>query len=291
MNNFLMPESYTEKNIQLELARALKNGYLRLVLGAGVSQSFGLPGWSELVRRIAENCGAVVEPDHGNETNAFNIYSKFFQKDRARFEDALKAALYQDGDNSISYLANFPMMRAIGALSMAGIRGGVTEILTFNYDDLLESYLRYHGFVVKTTAKMPTRSSYADIEIIHLHGCLPKEKIIESRRTIFLTSDYDAEVNVDTLWKQRASHILRSNLCIFIGLSGDCQNFRGLVTHANMEHVTQNSHLYWGFRFSSDENDKRKTLLESSGIHQITMSHERIPDWLLSITQLAASLD
>ena len=46
-------------------------------------------------------------------------------------------------------------------------------MITFNYDDLLEIYLEFHGLVVEPIWRDEHWASNADIRIYHPHGFLP----------------------------------------------------------------------------------------------------------------------
>lgn len=288
-NIFLMQESYnSEDKLKNLLAKALKNGHLRLVIGAGASMGFDLPNWDKLVEKIATTNS--LSPD-GNDVKEQSqwLLDEGFKGDKNRFASEVKKALYMDFDGTLTKLTSSPLLRALGALSMAGLRGGVTEIVSFNFDNLLALYLQCHGFVVESTAVLPSLSTKCDAEVLHVHGCLPYDKSMESRSIVFTESDYDSEVNDRTsLWNQRVAYIFRSNICLFIGLSGNDGNLRSLIMDAKANHALKESHIYWGVRFASKHDDNRKGMFKKNGIHQVTISHDDLPNWLLDITQLAA---
>ena len=285
------PEYYdNDENRRVIASTALRKGYLRLVLGAGVSSAVGLPGWEQLVTDMAV---LTEKQPKGKDLAAKSdwLLRKGASGDRKAFADLVRKALYEGYDGSMPGLSTHPLMVALGALSMAGLRGGVSEIITFNFDNLLELYMRYHGFVVRSTSTLPSLSKRSDVEVLHVHGTLPFSNDEPIPRNIVFTEDDFDEVTGDRgdIWNQRISHILRSNFCLFIGVSGDDPNLRSMIRAIRNEHPIRASQRYWGFRFSSSEDDDRREMFEKNGIYQITIPHNNIPQWLLGVTQLAAT--
>ena len=132
---------------------ALKTGNLTLCLGAGVSVCSGFPGWLELMTRIAED---ALPPEQ------YQTLSEIFLGGRnlnllttARFlrnRFLLHASLPYFVQGAIYLTANHDAENAI----MSGISELVKlcveqdvklTILTYNFDDLLEYYIRKMGLL------------------------------------------------------------------------------------------------------------------------------------------------
>lgn len=132
------PEHYEKDgHIKTILAEALSRGNLRIVLGAGASIGCGLPNWPKLIQNIAAGYGIDI-PDDGLPQQSKFLFKNGAKKNRGDFAEAVRKALFLDHDGSITALSKNALLAALGAMSMAGIRGGVTEIVTFNFDDLLD---------------------------------------------------------------------------------------------------------------------------------------------------------
>lgn len=279
------PEFYQSvDNIKTLVSEALVSGHLRIVLGAGISSALGLPEWNDLVSRMAVILNATPK---GNDAAAKSdwLLRNTLDNDKKQFDEIVREALYKNYDTSMEGLSTHPLMVALGALSLPGQRGGVSEIITFNFDNLLEIYLRYLGFVVNTTTELPSLSKKCDVEVLHIHGTLPYPVSKEIPRDIVFTEDdFDTIVGKNNFWADRVNHILRSNLCLFIGLSGNDPNLRSLLKNAKTDNPLMRSNPYWGFRFTSETNDPKRNMFNDNGICQITMPHVDLPSWLLSIT-------
>ncbi len=289
VSQLLQPEYFSRpQNLKTWLARALNQGKLRLVLGAGVSQEIGLPSWSDLVARLERHCQKTFAGNDDTEKSEAILRNGFY-RDRIKFAEAVRKCLYEGYDSTLAGLSTRRLMIALSALAIPGRRGSVREIVTFNFDDLLEEYLGYLGFHVQSTALLPRWSGLHDIEILHVHGVLfsnPQKPI--DRGVVFTESDFDEIVgDARNLWHKKVIDILQSNFCIFIGLSGDDPNLRNILVKTKKEHVSSEESLFWGIRFSSDENDRRKGTFEDNGIFQVTVPHAEIPDWLFDVIQAA----
>jgi hypothetical protein len=287
------PDSYDVPGaVQNLIARALVSGRLRLILGAGVSIGCGLPNWGDLIDSLAKHFD-IEPPGDTLELKAEHLFREGARGDRKVFAEAVRTSLY-GGPSTVSLpdLSSNRLMVAIGALSMAGLRGGVSEIVTFNFDDLLERYLQYHGFLVRSTPILPALSSRQDVEILHLHGLLPSDIATSiPSGIVFTESDFDDVVgDRSDFWHQRVTQIMRSNVCLFMGLSMSDGRLRQMVMEVSKSHPILKREKYWGFRLCADESDGRREKLDDLGIHQVTIGHDEVADWLLETTQLAAAI-
>jgi SIR2-like domain len=275
------------RNIQSWLSSSLAGGRLRLVLGAGVSNACGLPNWGELVERIASNNDVSPVGDDDLSRSSW-LLRKAFGNDRDKFADGVQKALYEEYDHSLPSLTTKRLLMALGALSMPSRRGNVSEIITFNFDDLLEMYLTYLGFSVLSTAILPRWSDRPDVEVLHIHGLLPSDASIPIPRDIVFTgSDFDEVVGKSDIWRIRTIQIMQSNICIFVGISGEDPNQRSILQDIKKTHVSTKSLPYWGIRFTSSEDDAKNEDFLECGVLPVILNHSEIPDWLFTVSQLA----
>jgi hypothetical protein len=284
-----------QASIKDHLARQLRAGRLCAVLGSGASAQFKLPQWSGLIDALC-NVSNITLPDDvkksGNESASEWVLTFGFKGDRRKFAEAVREALYSGCDISFASLRRNDLLAALGALAMASSRGSVSRVITFNFDDLLETYLEFHGFLVEAIATLPTWASRADVRVFHPHGLLPIGTSRALTNVVFTARDFDEVVGRSDLWRGLTLDVFRSHTCLFIGLSGDDKNLRSLLHEARESHVSRElNHLRWGFRFAKDT-DARNFEWDNRGIHNIIVAdYDRdIPAWLFEIAQTAASL-
>ena len=90
------------------LADQLAGGALTVVLGAGASQSFGLPKWDALVDRLALAARVAMTSGLSATHRAELIFHKGYASDRLKFAEAVREALYAGTDVSLGRLLASP---------------------------------------------------------------------------------------------------------------------------------------------------------------------------------------
>lgn len=270
------------------LASQLYVGRLTLLLGAGVSFAFGLPSWDTLTARLAARTGIAKPAALTNEEFAEHLLIKFCHNDDARLAALTRDALYDGYDRSFNALRRHDMMAALGALAMASSRGSTTRVITFNFDDLLETYLTSLGFDVEAVVEVPSWMSRADVRVLHPHGLLPSDGTPITRPIVLAKTHYSRVVGRSTsAWRNELIPIMRSSTCLFIGLSGADNNLDSILEEVKDQHVTR--HPYWGLRFALRD-DSRLDIWGQRRVFQILVDdHSAIPAWLFEICQRAAT--
>jgi hypothetical protein len=285
--------SYFERpeNIYKHLAKRLAEGRLSLALGAGVSVGLGLPGWRALLERCFSALGSSVPVGTSDQVVGDRLLS-LLGGDRARLAELLRQKLYENFRRSLRTMQENKLLVALGALIMSASRSNLVQIISFNYDDLLEVYLSYHGFVVVPVYEMPTWASRADATIFHPHGFLLSTEGTQPMGRIVLSQlDYDDGQNQWIPWKNLIIDRLSSTTPLFIGLSGNDQNLTGILAHLKDTHVSRRAgEPFWGFRIALDSDDTSDEW-EMRGVGQLSLtSYDEIPNVLLKICQLAADI-
>jgi len=181
---------------------------------------------------------------------------------------------------------------------MPSRRGNVSQVITFNFDDLIEVYLSHLGFCVETIVYdsdnkkiMPEFSKNADITVYHPHGILPSISNDErSPNIIFAESDFKNIVNKsgNTIWQQILKNVLSTKLCLFIGVSATDKTLQYVLPKARDSHAAKKyGFMYWGVRFSC--HDGQKDFWKNQGIFLKNLGdYKNLPIWLFEISQLAA---
>lgn len=274
------------------LADQLISRRIALVLGAGVSQGAGLPNWQELVHRLYESKGIVPDPALSPEKASEDFYSKYYNDKDKEFAGLVRDVLYIGTKLDPTSLGRSPLLNAIGAILTASTRGSAGCAITFNYDDLLESHLRYRGFVVNAVYELPAWNKATDMLVLHAHGYLPSEKSLATSKGIVLTRmDYDRVIGKsDDIWNQRMLDIFRSHTCIFIGLSGDDARLTSLLSTTKDHHRScLDKHAFWGVRAVASDADLTNGTWTDRGVYCRSLgSYDDIPNWLFNICRLAA---
>jgi hypothetical protein len=278
------------------LASQLRQGRIALFLGAGISKPFGLPLWDQLLQRLFASRQRKPNRKDKLEKQAEAFHSEFFATDHSGYVKAIHDALY---DRSVR--VDFEEMRrnatlaAIASLVMSSRRGRVAHVVTFNFDNLLEIYLQYHGFVVRSIAEDNAWAGVADVAVLHPHGLIPygaPDK--SSSQIVFDRSSYATVIgDAKNAWRQQILCILRSHTCLFIGLSGDDDNLLSMLMDCKGHHASDaNNSAFWGATFTTASTDQAD-IWEKNGVFRKRVKDYEIdlPRILFAISQDAASAE
>ena len=87
------------------------------------------------------------------------------------FHELVQDSLYDGVELDFASIRQNPTLAAIGALVAHSRRGNVSEVFTFNYDDVLERYLGYQGIIARPIIDERFWLIPADVLVHHPHGC------------------------------------------------------------------------------------------------------------------------
>lgn len=275
------------------LARQLRQGSLAIVLGAGASCGFGLPGWEKLVDRMFQRASIAKPHDLRPEMAAEKLLRSVFNNDRMQFASAVRDALYEGVSLAFDDLRKNDLLAAVGALAMASSRGSVAKIVSFNFDDIIKLYLSYFGHDVRVAVTLPDWNRHADVQVLYPHRILPSNfSEYIPRPIIFTQEDYDEIIgNASDEWHEEILGVFRSHTCIFIGLSGNDGNLTSLLKKAHDTHACRGTgEMYWGVRFGLD-GDELADMWDARGVfHNVVRTYDEIPQILFDVCQRAARL-
>lgn len=274
------------------LGNQLQHGRVALFLGAGISMPFDLPSWPNLLLRMFKAKSDVPNKRDRVEKQAESFSAKYCPKNHLAYVTAIHDALYEGVKADFQALQQNATLAAIGSLVMASRRGCVSHVVTFNFDNLLETYLRYYGYVVRSVSEQCEWAGAADVTVLHPHGFVPYlEPASSSSQIIFDRSSY-AKVIGDNAnpWRQQLLCILRSHTCLFVGLSGDDDNLLSLLMECKDSHVSRkHNSAFWGITFATAAKDDAD-IWEKNGVYRKKIANYDVdlPRILFAICQEAA---
>ena len=257
------PGSQRRSPLTADLRDAYTDGHLALGLGAGVSQGSALPGWNELVCRLAEALPRVSRRsaqtllDAGYDATVLATILREKVGADADFANLVRQSLYRDfpfkeavGKDNHSRFAKHirdtnPTLHAVG--TMCGIRVDtrkflpnprIRALMTLNIDALLEMYTRarFRGRVLRTVERAAASASATKIHSYHVHGYLVREfsnstrppRAMEADDRLILTEQqyFDVVANANGFVNYTMLYLLREYRFLFIGLSMRDPNLR-----------------------------------------------------------------
>lgn len=229
----------------------LKNAYneeeLVLVLGAGVSAPYKLPDWASLLQNLLFETFNNGDSD----SDASHVLSKIFTEifpnsplisarylqeyfkehvSERNFEQMVKEALYE----RIKRDTNSATVSEVVKLCISpGRSPNLDSIITYNYDDILETTLE------KSETEVPYKTIYKDgmapinneLPIYHVHGYLPQNSEIDKEQSLTLSENLYHKQYMDTYsWNNLVQiNKFRDKICLFIGTSLTDPNIRRLL--------------------------------------------------------------
>jgi hypothetical protein len=276
-----------------ELAGYLRKGQLALLLGAGVSQGLGLPNWARLVELCEEACS--ITPDLSLDLMKRMDVVRRSRKKSGDFNELVHKALYSSMGGTQSYpdsLLQNRMLIALGALVMSSVRGSVTDVLTLNFDDVLDWYLHLHGFKTQVVTDLPTLvSASVDVRILHLHGFLPLSPRFEASEWLVLTYDDLAKRLSPSggAWQTAISAMLQGKILVSVGTSMNDMDIDVQIRHA---HELVDGKRPTGYILNREISEDQAEAMEEWGLVPVSFeNYEDVPEFLLNVCQRAANDD
>ena len=218
------------------------------VLGAGVSVDPGAKSWDELLRyftselkkkKIIDDEKKLSGKIGGSSIITAQLCKELYPND-IDYYWAIHQGLYE-GRTAIN--PDYALYH-IAEISKLCLTKSHFRILTYNYDNYLESYLDslHVGFNTLYDSKCDINNQ---LSIYHVHGYLPEVKFksyIEKRhqKSIYLTEEnYNELYNHPYSWQISSQlSFFRENVCLFVGCSLADPNIRRLLEMTKKENRT-----------------------------------------------------
>jgi SIR2-like domain len=292
---------HSRPNLVALLAGALKEGSLAFLLGAGCSTGMSLPGWHQIVNALSSRA-AVVDADKAHlllgrsftsRTPADQLFARM-ETVRNVFGDAdylieVRRELYRNHPKGISKEPT-ALLRAIGAAMISSKRGSVRDVITLNFDCIIEWYLGFHGIVAQVISRWPRLLFESDVRIYHPHGYLPisEEFGEKSEMIVFDAQEVDSNLRGETPWQQVFKQLLTSRVILAVGLSGRDYLLRSLIYDAaESVHEAENRPLGCWLCTPSVREDTRAQLRKRGFVVYGLNSEDETADLIYDICRTA----
>lgn len=153
----------TDMEVPAELVDAVRRGECVLFVGSGLSSEAGLPGWDELVTRLASALGVVPEPRR--DTEYYLDLAQWYRESPLEQEKPLAEIVRE------TFAAAGDVRPTLAHYLLMGLP--VQYVVTTNYDDLLEvalRALRRYPLVVVEQSEVAGTGRRDGVHVVKLHG-------------------------------------------------------------------------------------------------------------------------
>ncbi len=302
-------------NKMLACKKAFKNGNFTLFLGAGVSMSAKLPGWGKLLRSMYEKINGNRPLDI--ERNSIKLLCSSLDGStmvEARYLRILQDKMWKEQQENQYSSVDSPYIQCIrealygkyesqesdlinSILMLIAYRSNVSGVITYNYDDLLETALSNKNIKYQTIFNGNSRVKKNHLPIFHVHGIIPFNGEEYIGNEVILSEDsYHNLYNAPYTWANiEQMHALRCSTCLFIGMSMKDPNLRRLLDAASDQENTSNGIVHYAFlqrtKLSNGELTKRNEetmdqMFLDLGVNVIWYDeHEELPGLLMGLME------
>lgn len=227
------------KNLDSVVHVVEKADNFALVLGAGISVDPGAKSWDTLLKqftaelqrqRLIDDSKALSKKIGGSSLIIAQLCKELYTTE-ADYYWAIHQGLYAGRQAINKKYAIYHIAKIISkCISKKHFR-----VLTYNYDDYLETYLKNENVSYNTLYNEDCETD-DKLSIYHVHGYMPqvnaKTNMLDAhKKSIFLTEqNYNDLYNNPYSW-QIASQLsfFRENICLFVGCSLADPNIRRLL--------------------------------------------------------------
>ncbi len=222
------------------LADCLQRGELWLLVGSGLTRDLGLPGWETLVDRCEaalHDCATgdpylVADPEPKKEDllrRIDRVRRAANANTKCEYLDIVRDALYQEVATGSAFdqeLVLNKLLIGIGSMCMSSFRGSVRDVVSLNFDDVLEWYLCVHGFSAQSLPDMPRAvRGDVDVRVFHIHGfvgMLDRSHGSRQGDLVFGRSDYENRIaETHSPWSTMLENLFGTKTMLAIGTSFD----------------------------------------------------------------------
>lgn len=291
-----------ERELIIDNAKvAFREDHCSFFLGAGVSMDAGGPSWEYLLRRLLKRFKKIgklkdfhrVYEQCGSSPIILGRYAASNGKSLIDISDYLRRyVLYRNVE-----LDNSELITAI-CEAVIGPNGSdesivdfnrIDSIITYNYDDLVETALEKRGVSVARIS-VKGRSTRTEFPVYHVHGLIPCGKRGIIATPILSEREYHNIYKESYHWSNvEQLHALDRNTCFFIGLSMTDPNLRRLLDISQTSSDKDCRHFAFLQRkplFKPEEVEKNRNhfntieyQLSDLGVHVIWYeNHSEVPD-------------
>ncbi len=275
-----------------DISILLHRGALMLFLGSGVSSGFGLPSWAHLVAKVVgkgDDVGFVQSLAGKTDKEMARLIDNEDDGSKDYIDGVHNALYFELPEDLTERLSRSPLLLAVAALLTGSCRGRISTIITYNYDDLLKQYLRMLGYSVCVRTGPSDTSTWADVEINHVHGYLPQSREGESKPSELVLSEKSYRQRralIDEGWSSYVEHSLYSKIGLFLGLSGDDSSILDILKRAHGK--IKRSVDYTGYWLMTPEAyEKNAKPILDVGMCPINLIKEAFPRFIFDVCKQA----
>jgi hypothetical protein len=273
-----------------DIAPLLANGSLTLFLGAGLSVGFGIPNWTLLVARLLGKGDDIDFLEHLKTLSDKELarLADDVDSEDVKFRAAVHKALYPNETENLSeQLTKSPLLLAVTALMTGTRRGRIKTVFTYNYDDLLETYLSRLGLAAAPRCVPTELERWSDVEINHLHGFLPRvpnPEVDQVDQIVLSAKSFrKRRAEIDAGWSAVMQEVLKRSIGLFVGLSGDDDSILDVIQRSQVKGREEPYSGYWLMTPAAFQ--KNGSTILGLGMCPIRLEESQFPVFLFDICE------